>query len=201
VTDPILLFLILDMAALLVLGACAALVPPAAGLFLTAGLAGLGAFLCLPPLFFSWPAAALNLPAGPPGLHLHLALEPLPAFFLLLAFLSGTAIAAFQGTTAAHSSSVRVTALCLAGTAMSLLAADGVTLTMGSALVCGIIVRDWRSRRTPAALLIPLLLLAAVCLLTPTGFTPRFDAIRAAPIGMGSAAAAMMTIAAITWMI
>jgi hydrogenase-4 component B len=202
VSDPILLFLILDMAALLVLGACAALMPPAAGLFLTAGLAGLGAFLCLPPLFFSWPAAALNLPTGPPGLHLHLALDPLPAFFLLLAFLSGTAIAAFQGTTAAHSGSVRVAALCLAGTAMSLLAADGVTLTMGSALVCGTIVRDWRSRRTPAALLIPLLLLAAVCLLTPTGFTPRFDAIRAAPIGMGSAAAAaMMTIAAITGMI
>src|SRR5271166_5602251 len=173
------------MVALLALGACAAFVPVGGRLLLTAGLSGLGALLCLPPLLFSSAAATLTLPACPPGLQLHLALVPLSAFFLLLVLLSGTASAAFQATTAARDGSTGATALCLAGLILSLLAADGITLVLGSALVCGVIFPDWTTARGGAALtnrvglsmlLIPLLLLGAVCLLTPPGFAPRFDA-------------------------
>jgi formate hydrogenlyase subunit 3/multisubunit Na+/H+ antiporter MnhD subunit len=190
VSDPNLLFLALDIVALSASGACAAAMPNRAAPFVTSGLSGIGAMLCLPPLLFPAATATLNLPAGPPGLSLHLALGPLAACFLLPALLSGTAIAALQGARTAR------TALGLAGAMLSLLAADGITLVLGSALVCGAIAPG---RRTKAALLIPLLLLGAVCLLTPAGFAPRFDTIRAAPVGVARAsAAAMLGIAAMT---
>jgi len=200
VSDPILLFLALDMVALLALGAFAPALPAAAGLFLTAGLSGLGAMLCLLPLLFHATPATLTIPAGPPGMDLHLALGPLPACFLLLALLTGTAIAAFQSL--ATRNSARPAAFCLAGSMLWLLAADGVTLVLGSAMVCATIVPFRSNRQRATALLIPLLLLGAACLLTPSGFAPRFDAIRAAPVGAARAsAAAMLTIAAITALI
>jgi hydrogenase-4 component B len=197
VVDAILMFLAVDIVALLVLGMGA--MPSRATGFLTTGLCGLGIVLCLPPLLVRMPATMLNIPVGPPSLSLHLALDPLAAFFLLLVFLSGTAVAAFQANTVpvTAAASVRLTALCVAGTTLSLLAFDGVTLTIGMAAACGAI---WfPDRREWAPLAIPLLLLAAVCLLTPPGFTPRFDTIRAAPINAGRAAAAVaLTIAAAT---
>jgi hydrogenase-4 component B len=194
VNDPTLLFLALDMVALLALGACAAVVPPRAGRYSITGLSLLGAALCLPPLLLP-PAAALIIPAGPPGLRLHLALGPLPACFLLPILLSGGAIAAFGGAT-------RATALSLGGAILSLLAADGVTLLFGTAVLCAAVYPDRARGRGLAALLVPLLLAGAVCLLTPAGFAPRFDAIQAAPVGIERASvAAMMTAAAITLLV
>jgi hypothetical protein len=194
VSDPTLLFLALDMVALLVLGACAAFVPPRFGPWLTSGLSLLGAALCLPSLLFP-SAAALIVSAGPPGLRLHLALGPMPACFLLLILVSGGAIAAFGETT-------RSTALCLGGAILSLLAADGVTLLFGTAVLCGAVYPDRTRRSRLHALLVPLLLAGAVFLLTPAGFAPRFDAIRAAPVSVERASiAAMMAAAAITGLI
>jgi hypothetical protein len=197
VSDPILLFLALDMVALLAVGGIPAVLPAAVNSLLTAGLSGLGAMLCLPPLLFPAAPATLAIAAGPPGMVLHLALGPLPACFLLLALLAGTAIAAFQSLATGHSA--RRTAVCLAGSMLWLLAADGVTLVLGSACVCATLFPAGSNRGRATPLLIPLLLLGAVCLLTPAGFAPRFDAIRTAPVGVARAsAAAMMATAAIT---
>nr|WP_294577898.1 hypothetical protein [uncultured Rhodopila sp.] len=194
-SDLTLLLLILDVVALLLAGAAAPALPQPMGRLLTSGLSGLGAVLCLPPLLLQ-SSVGLIIPAGPPGLHLHLALGPAAAFFLLLSLVSGAAIAAFR------TRAMRTTALCLSGTILSLLAADGVTLLLGSALMCGAVVPDWSRRRGLAVLLVPLLLFGAVCLLTPAGFAPRFDAIRAAPVGVDRASiAAIMSTAAIAGLI
>jgi hydrogenase-4 component B len=191
VSDPILILLALDIVALLMLGAGARLLPSSAVGFVATGLCATGTLLCLPPLLLRLPATALELPVGPPGMSLQLALDPLSAFFLLLVFLSGTAVAAFQATTAppTRTNATRMTALCLAGTTLTLLAADGVALTIGMAVTCGSMWVPGRHGR--ATILIPMLLLAAVCLLTPEGFAPRFDTIRAAPIDAGRATAAV----------
>jgi formate hydrogenlyase subunit 3/multisubunit Na+/H+ antiporter MnhD subunit len=201
VNDPILLFLTADVVALLLLGTFAATLPFAACGFLATALGGLGMLLCLPPLLTDIAATDLALPIGPPALSLHLAIDPLSAFFLVLVFLAATAIAAFQATTNPPSgvTLVRTTTFCLAGTALSLLAADAVTLATGLAIVCGTIglVRGSRS-----VLLIPLSLLAAVCLLAPNGRAAGFDTIRAASVGPNHAtAAAVLTIAAVTRLI
>jgi hydrogenase-4 component B len=211
VSDPILLFLSLDVVALLLLGGFAAVLPLAACGFLATTFSGLGMLLCLPPLLTTTPPTALTLPLGPPGLSLHLALDPLAAFFLAIVFLAATAITAFQATTIplAPAARVRTTAFCLAGTAFSLLAADGVALAIGLAVACGALWQP-RMRHLPIPLsgiplsgihyqklLIPLLLVAATCLLAPAGIAPRFDAIRTASIDPGHAtASAALTIAA-----
>jgi hydrogenase-4 component B len=221
VSDPILLFLSLDVVALLLLGGFAAVLPLAACGFLATIFSGLGMLLCLPPLLTTTPSTALTLPLGPPGLSLHLALDPLAAFFLAIVFLAATAITAFQATTIppAPAASIRTTAFCLAGTAFSLLAADGVALTIGLAIACGALwLPGMRHPSIPHSgiphsgitlsgiryqkLLIPLLLLAATCLLAPTGVAPRFDAIRTALVDPGHAtAAAVLTIAAVAGLI
>jgi formate hydrogenlyase subunit 3/multisubunit Na+/H+ antiporter MnhD subunit len=190
VTDPILLFLTVDVAALLLLGTFATALPLPARDFLATTLAGLGLLLCLPSLLTGRAATELTLPIGPPGLSLSLALDPLSAFFLAVAFLATTAIAAFQATTTplGQSDSVRTTAFSAAGTAFSLLAADGVTLAIGLAVTCGAICLPGRNR---LGLLVPLLLLAAVGLLAAGGFAPGF----AHPDRVTAAAA--LTIAAV----
>ncbi|MGD0108238.1 MAG: hypothetical protein ABSC06_30010 [Rhodopila sp.] len=195
-SDPILLCLTVDAVALLLLGTFGAALPFAGCALVTAMASGVGALLCLPPLLLRAPPTVLSLPAGPPGLTLHFALDPLSAFFLFIVFLAGTALAAFQATAIAApgSATVRITAPCVAGTAVSLLAADGVTLALGLGVVCGAVWLPGRGK--PGVRLAPLLLLAAVCLLTPAGFAPRFDTIRAAPIDPDRAtAAAVLTFA------
>ena len=180
-TDPILLFLTVDVVALLLLGTFAAALPlPACG-FLATTLSGLGMLLCLPPLLTGATATDLVLPIGPPGLSLHLTLDPLSAFFLAIVFLAATAIAAFQAATTppTQAAPIRTTALCLAGTVFSLLAADGVALGIGLAVTCGAMCLP---SGAASALLIPMILLAAVGLLAASGFAPRFDAIRAASV-------------------
>jgi hydrogenase-4 component B len=178
VSDPTLLFLSVDVGALLLLGTLAALIPPAACGFLVTALCGLGAMLCLPVLLHLQPTR-LTLPVGPPGLSLHLTLDPLAAALLAVVFLSGTAVAAFQATTVPLTkiASIRQTALCVAATVFSLMAADGVALTIGVAAI-GVTMFHGQRRKLP----IPLVVLAAVCLLTPFGSAPQFDIIRAATI-------------------
>jgi formate hydrogenlyase subunit 3/multisubunit Na+/H+ antiporter MnhD subunit len=195
VSDPILLFLTADVVALLVLGALTGAMPVAASSFLATMLSGLGLLLCLPPLLMTTAPTDLALPVGAPGLSLHLALDPLSAFFLVIVFLAGTAIAAFQATTLKLTgiSAVRMAVCCLAGTALALLAADGIALAIGLAIAGAATARDDR-----ASFLSPLLLLTATCLLAPAGYAPRFDAIRTVPPDAGHAtAAAALTIAAV----
>ena len=87
-----------------------------------------------------------------------------------------------------------------AGTAFSVLAADGVTLAIGLAVTCAAV---WKDQRWPPLLLTPLLLLVAICLLTPPGFAPRFDVIRAAPIDPSHATATavltLLAVAGLAW--
>lgn len=196
-SDPILLFLAVDAVALILLGSFGTALQPGVRSLLAIMLSGVGMLLCLPPLLMGAPSAALALPVGPPGLSLHLALDPLSMFFLVVVLLAGTAVAAFQQTAAkptldAH---VQTTVLCVAGTVLALLAADGMTLAIGLAVTCGAIRLAGTNRYSQATLLVPLLLLAAVCLLAPAGFAPRFDAIRAAPVDPGRAiSAAALTV-------
>jgi formate hydrogenlyase subunit 3/multisubunit Na+/H+ antiporter MnhD subunit len=194
VTDPILLFLTLDVLALLLLGSLATALPPTARAFPTTLFGGLGLLLCLPPLLTGTAATALSLPIGPPTLAMHLALDPLSAFFLAVVFLAGAAIAAFQASTSTQAAQIRTTAFCLAGTAFSILAADAISLAIGLAISTTAI---WLPRRNHLPVLIPLLPLAAVCLLAPAGLAPSFDAIRTAPVDPAHAAiAALLTTAA-----
>lgn len=196
VTDPIRL-LAADAAALLLLGGIAAFVPHRVTGFATAGLSGLAALLCLPPLFPSVAASRLELPVGPPGLTLHLALDPLSALFLLVVSFCGTAVAAFAAAhgagageagaaTARHARSIPC---CLAALSLVLLASDPVTLAIGLILLGAAMTRLDDAVNPLATLLSAFMLLFAVCLLTPHGFAPRFDAVRAAPIEAGRATA------------
>jgi formate hydrogenlyase subunit 3/multisubunit Na+/H+ antiporter MnhD subunit len=224
VSDPILLLLSADAVALMLMGTLAVVLPVPASVFLATMLSGLGALLCLPPLLMRSPATWFALPVGPAGLSLHFALDPLAAFFLLVVFMAGTAIVAFQETTATpprtaalaqastgpagdagpqsnngpQSNSGLQASLSLAGTIVSLLAADGVTLAIGLAVTSLAIRPRRRHAVLPApSLLAPWLVLGAVCLLTPPGFAPRFDAIRSAPVDPDrAAAAAALTLAA-----
>ena len=199
-SDPILLFLALDVVALLLLGVLAAAVGPAICGFLAAGFCALGLLLCLPPLLMHVQLTALVVPIGPPGLPLHLVLDSLSTFFLFVIFMAGTAIAAFQAATVppAKADTLRATVFCIAGTTFALLAGDGVSLAIGLA-IAGAAVGDGQRRQ----LLVPLLLLAAACLLTPAGYPPRFDAIRAAPVDLDHATAAValtvVAVAALAW--
>jgi formate hydrogenlyase subunit 3/multisubunit Na+/H+ antiporter MnhD subunit len=195
VTDPILLFLLFDAVALLLTGAIIAVIPPSAATVLTTTLLGLGLLLCVPPLLLDQPATTLALPVGPPGLSLHFALDPLSVFFLVTVLLAGTAIATFQAASDQPLIPTRTTAFCLGATILTLLAGDGATLTLGLAAACA---ATGYGRSRPF-MLIPVLLLAAICLLTPSGYAPRFDAIRTAPVDSDQAtAAAALTLAAVS---
>jgi hydrogenase-4 component B len=225
VTDPILLFVAADATALLLLGAFGGWLPRGVAGFATTGLSALGALLCLPPLLSNAAASELELPIGPPGMPLHLALDPISALFLLIIFLCGAAVAAFWTSGESRISASRVgqpragptpeircITLCLAGLAILLLAADAVTLAIGSAVASlGMSLPNHaappagapipsaassplavsRADGATAPVFLPgLFLLLAVCLLTPSGVAPRFDVIRAAWVDSGRAAAA-----------
>jgi hydrogenase-4 component B len=154
VNDPILLFLTLDVIALLIAGAMAAVMPAMVCGFLTTTLCGLGTLLCLPSLLLRIPATALDIPLGPPGLSLHFALDTLSVFFLFIALLAATATAAIQAATISPTrpASPRVTAFCVAGTGLSLLAADGVALTIGLTVACAALWDpEWQAPPRPSA--------------------------------------------------
>jgi hydrogenase-4 component B len=194
VSDPILLFLLVDAVALIATGASVAVLPLSAAGLLTTLLSGLGLLLCVPPLLLSPQTSGFIVPAGPPGLSLHFALDPLSVFGIVVVLVAVTAVAAYQAVSVPAAAPVRMTAFCAGGAIFTLLAADGATLTLGLAATCAAIGYG-RGRHL---MLVPILLLAAVCLLTPSGYAPRFDAIRAAPIEADRAsAAAALTLAAV----
>jgi formate hydrogenlyase subunit 3/multisubunit Na+/H+ antiporter MnhD subunit len=187
VTDPILLFLTADIAALLGLGLFAAALPPAVKGFPAMMLSGLGALLCLPPLILRLDPLSALLPFGPPGFAVHVALDPLSAFFLLLVFLAGTALHAFQAAVPTTLSEQRAATIGLAGTALALIGADATTVAAGLMALCLV-----DRRLIP----VPFAILAAICL---CGFPASFGAIRESSPGVwrGSAAAALTLCAAI----
>ncbi len=152
-------------------------VPHAVTGLATACISALGAVLCLFMLLASVTPAELVLPAGPPGLWLHLALDPLSALFLLVVFACGAAIAAISAGRPGPSAAI---ALCLAGLSTVVLAADAVTLLPGLGITALALWQlDPRQRPWPM-LTTALLLLLALCLLTPAGSPPDFAGIRAA---------------------
>ncbi len=224
-TDPILLLVAADAAALLLLAALCGFLPRAVAGFTAPGLAGAGALFCLPALLWHAPGPGLRLPIGPPGLSLSLVLDPMSALFLFIIFLSGTSVATWWAVTQPRSSpswinrpetgakrELRGIALCLAGLATVVLAADAVTLAIGAALAGASGLQPEHlppvtaspasapPPRPPATttFLPPLLLLISVCLLTPSGFPPHFDGIRDTIVDPGRAttAAALAVVAA-----
>jgi formate hydrogenlyase subunit 3/multisubunit Na+/H+ antiporter MnhD subunit len=204
VSDPILLFLAIDAVALVLLGSFGTALRAGVRGVLAIVLSGLGMLLCLPSLLMGARTAALTLAVGPPGLSLHLVLDSLSMFFLVVVFLAGTAAAAFQQAAGEPKvdAEVRTIPLCLGGTVLALLAADGMTLAIGLTVACGAIGLRGANRYRQAALLVPLLVLVAVCLLAPVGFAPRFDAIRAVPVDPARAiAATALTVAAVAGLI
>lgn len=185
-SDPVLTLLVGIIAALVILGAVGGFVArgarEAVG-FIGAGLGGLGFLLSLLSAVLGPGTDSLALPLGPPALSLQLALDPLSAFFLLLLFLSGTAVTAFAAETeaTAPSASLAGVALCVAGLALTLLAADGIALALGIALAGGAIWASCEPGRSRAlqlgvSLLAALAIMAAMAL---SGLT--FDAIRGHP--------------------
>ena len=185
-SDPVLTLLVGIIAALVILGAVGGLVArgarEAVG-FIGAGLGGLGFLLSLLSAILGPGTASLELRFGPPGLSLLLALDPLSAFYLMLLFLSGTAATAFAAEAEATAPPVSLAgvALCVAGLALTLLAADGITLALGIALAGGAIWASCEPGRSRAvqlgvALLAALAIMAAMAL---SGLT--FEAIRAHP--------------------
>jgi len=189
---------------LLLLGVLGIFVPRIRVHFLTLGLCGGGALLCLPVLLWRAATAMMELPIGPPGLSIRLTLDPLSAFFMLTVFVCGTALTAFAAVAdiagSAHSppvASVRqggeaAIPLCLAGLLLFLLASDPVTLATGLSLSLASFpastmkVAAWRMPAVWPAFV----LLFAVCLLAPLGFVPRFEAIRALAVDPGRATGA-----------
>lgn len=162
-TNPILLFLSTVTVALLLVGVLSGFVPRAVAGFATIGLSGLGVLLCLLSLVSGAATNVLAIPIGPPGRSLQLALDPIAAYFLLVVFLGGTAVAAGAcrtgqaatgklkadtsradtsraGTAAAGTSGAGTSRelmaipLCLAGFSTVLLASDAVTLVVGLTL-------------------------------------------------------------------
>ena len=172
--------------ALLVLGAAGGMVARGARQavgFAGAGIGGLGVLLTLLFLVLDQIPDTLELPFGPPGLALHLGLDPLSGYFLLLAFLAGTAGIAFAAETEATAAPVTLAdvALCLAGVALATLAADGITLAVGLSLVGGAIWATGEPGR-PRALQLGVTLLAALATIGATALSGlTFEAIRDQP--------------------
>lgn len=166
--------------AFLLLALLAGILPSGTGARAGTGLSVLGFLLSLAAVLARARPATLTLPLGPPSLPLHLALDALSAGFLVLVLASAACVITVEGHGADEPAAVRAGAACIAGVLLILLAGDGMTLAIGLAIACAAIWLD-PAQPQPAALLIPLALLAATSLLTPAGFAPRFDTIRAAP--------------------
>ncbi len=151
--------------------------------FAGAGLGGLGFLLTLLSLLLGHEPDSLQFPFGLPGLPLRLTLDPLAAFFLLPAFLAGTAGIAFAaetGDTAPKSSLAGLT-LCLAGVTLAMLAADGVTLVLGLSLAGGAVWASGEPGR-PRALQLGVAGLAGIAVLGAAGLSGfTYEAMRVQP--------------------
>lgn len=171
-SDPILPLLVLIVVALLALGAAARFIARASRQAIGlagAGLSGLGFMLTLLALIVGQEPGTLVLPFGLPGFSLALSFDPLAAFFLLPAFLTGTASIAFAAEIADSSpkASLSGLSLCIAGVVLAILAADGVTLVLGLALAGGAV---WASG-DPSPARTPLLGVTALTVLAVLGAT------------------------------
>ena len=171
-SDPILPLLVLIVVALLALGAAARFIARASRQAIGlagAGLSGLGFMLTLLALIVGQEPGTLVLPFGLPGFSLALSFDPLAAFFLLPAFLTGTASIAFAAEIADSSpkASLSGLSLCIAGVVLAILAADGVTLVLGLALAGGAV---WASG-DPSPARTPLLGVTALSVLAVLGAT------------------------------
>ncbi len=165
------------VAALSVLGAVAGFVARAARQaigFAGAGLGGLGCLLALLALLLDAAPASLDFPIGLPGYPLRLTLDPLAAFFLLPAFLTGTAGIAFAAEVGASAPRASLAGLCwcLAGTVLTLLAEDGATQAIGLCLAGGAIWASGEAGR-PRALQLGATVLAALCVLAAKAVPDR----------------------------
>ena len=174
-SDPILPLLVGILAALSIVGAVASLVArgsrQAIG-FAGTGLGGLGFLLTLLSLFLGHDADSITFPFGLPGLPLRLTLDPLASFFLLPAFLAGSAGIAFAAETedTTPKSSLAGLALSLTGVALATLAADGTTLALGLSLAGGAIWASGEHGRA-RALQLGVTGLAALAVLAANGLS------------------------------
>jgi hydrogenase-4 component B len=198
-TDRLLQLIAWLPAALLALGAVAALVPERGGgrapsrlawvPATMAILAGAGLLLAVAALLGGGPASHLALPIGLPGASLHLALDPLSAFFLLPVCLATVAAGVWAISEGDRASPLLP--VFAAGMLLTLLADDGWTLVLGFELMS---LASWAlvlshtddPESRPAALLyLGIAALGAACLipafalLGPTGSS--FAVLRAAP--------------------
>ena len=180
VSDPILLFLTVDLGALLLLGLLASRLPSAIAGLLACGFCGLGLLLGLPAVLMAWPEGRLGLPIGPPGLSIRFALDPLSAFFLVMVLFPTTTLMAILTAAAVpgQQASIRMVAACVVGIVVAILAADGIALALGLALGGAAVWRPRSSGSGLGGLMVPFLVLSAICLLTPVGSVTDFDAIR-----------------------
>jgi len=181
------------MAALLVLGAAAALgwsrVAVAGSLLLCAG----GAAMALAVLFEGAVPAALALPLGPPGAAMILAIDGLSAFFLLLLLLGGGAVcvAALDDNGGGAAASLP---LLLGSMMLALLAADGFALVLGLGLA-GLVTfaKAAAARFEPGMAVLALVcLVAAVALLGDGGW--GFAAMRGHAMDGGRGAAVFLLV-------
>jgi hydrogenase-4 component B len=167
VSDPILLLLTVLMAALLVLGGIAAVLPPklrhAAG-FIASMAAGLGGLMALIYLLFEPAPDQIVLPLGLPSGAITLALDPLSGFFLLLVCIAATACIAFAAETAAFDQpgTLAGVIISLGGLFLALLAADGAGLALGLAIGGGALWASGESTSARAPFL-GAVVLAAIC--------------------------------------
>ena len=138
-TDPVLALLVVIILVLFLLGAVSAALPgtirQATG-FVAAGASGFGALLALLSLTVAATDATLELPIGPPGIGFTLSCDPLSGFFLLILFLTGTAVIVFATETEAASDPATLAGpvVCVAGLGLALLATDGILLGFGIAV-------------------------------------------------------------------
>ena len=149
-----------------------------------AGLCGLGFMLTLLAMIVGQDPGRVPLPLGLPGMPLMLAFDPLAAFFLLPIFFTGTASMAFAAEIAdpAPNANLAGLASCLAGVVLTMLAADGVVMTIGLAIASGSV---WAMAEQDAGRA-PLLVVTGLAALTVLGATAASDfgfaAVRAHPV-------------------
>ena len=138
-TAPALSLLALIVAALLIVGAGAAVLPRRRVLFTTAtaALSGLGILASLIGLLGGAARASLAIPLGLPGGTILLALDPLSGFFLLLLFVTATACAVFalEPHGAEEPRSPPFFPVFIAAMALTLLAGDAYALVFGFELM------------------------------------------------------------------
>jgi hydrogenase-4 component B len=199
-TAPALSLLALIVAALLIVGAGAAVLPRRRVLFTTAtaALSGLGILASLIGLLGGAARASLAIPLGLPGGTILLALDPLSGFFLLLLFVSATACAVFalEPHGAESTRSTPFFPVFIAAMALTLLAGDAYALVFGFELMslaswAMVLARHEEAASRDAALFYlgmaafgAACLIPALALLAPaasSGLDLRFTAMRAAP--------------------